>query len=286
MNRIKNSRGASFAAAVLIYMIAGVVGILVFRALHYTTWLRLLLADVTATVVTFLFSLLFKNASVYDPYWSVQPPVILVGFALLRGVTAASLLPLIAVLLWGVRLTANWAYTFHGFDREDWRYRVIKNRTGGYYPLVNFFGIHLMPTLIVYLCTLPAVFLFENSPRFSFWALPFFLLSLIGLGLELVADIQMQSFRKSGRGGLIRTGLWRNSRHPNYLGEILMWWGVGLYAVSTMPNIWYLLGGALANTILFLSVSIPMADERQSLKYGYEQYYAETNMLMPFKKSK
>lgn len=283
MDRIKNSRAASFAAVALVYVIAGAAGTAVYQALPYTVWLKLLIADAAATVVTFVFSVVFGNASVYDPYWSVQPIFIVVCFALGNGLTALTAFPFAAIILWGLRLTANWAYTFHGLDREDWRYRVVRSRAGSLYPIANFFGIHMIPTLIVYLCTLPVVLLMESGEPFRVWPLPFFLVSLLGVGLELFADIQMHRFRRSKKGGFIRTGLWKNSRHPNYLGEILMWWGIGLYCVSAMPGIWYLLGGALANTILFLCVSIPMADERQSLKAGWEKYREETNMLLPFK---
>ena len=285
MDRIKNSRALSFLALGAVYLLAGAVGAVVCILLPYTTWLKLLIADCAATVVTFVFSSVFKNSSVYDPYWSVQPPVILAAFAISRGATLINLFPLIAVSLWGVRLTGNWAYTFKGLRFEDWRYRQLREHAGEHYPFVDFFGIHLMPTLIVYLCVLPAVLLYEVGNPFHPLQLVFFAVSLGGTALELAADIQMQRFRKH-HAWLIREGLWKYSRHPNYLGEILMWWGVGLYSVFAMPDHWYLLGGALANTVLFLAVSIPIADERQSRKPGYEKYKAETRMLLPFKKKK
>ena len=64
----------------------------------------------------------------------------------------------------------------------------------------------------------------------------------------------------------MRTGLWKYSRHPNYLGEILMWWGVASMVCVACPDKWFLMSGALTNTILFLTVSIPMADNRQAAK--------------------
>ena len=76
-------------------------------------------------------------------------------------------------------------------------------------------------------------------------------------------------------------GLWKRARHPNYLGEILMWWGVGLSVVSAAPKYWYMLAGALVNTLMFLFVSIPMADKRQSQKPGFDEYMQETRMLIP-----
>ncbi len=283
MERIKDSRVASFVVIALVYVVACSSGICVYLALPFAVWLRLLIADAATTVVTFVFSMIFGNASVYDPYWSVQPPVILAAFAIGRGVTLQTLLPLIAVMLWGIRLTANWAYTFKGLKHEDWRYRMFREKTGGFYPIVNFFGIHLMPTVIVYLCILPAVLVYEYTTHYHPAFAAFLLLSLAGTALEFFADIEMQRFRRQDS-GLIRVGLWKYSRHPNYLGEILMWWGIGLYSVAAMPARWYLLAGALANTLMFLFISIPMADKRQSRKPGYERYKAETRMLLPVNK--
>ena len=142
----------------------------------------------------------------------------------------------------------------------------------------------MVPTLVVYLCTLPAVFLLVYGAEWNIGSVAFFLLSVAATVIQGIADIQMQKYRKEKKGSFIRTGLWKYSRHPNYLGEILMWWGVGLSAVSVMPERWYLLAGALANTMLFAFVSIPMAEKRQSEKEGFEQYKKETRFLLPMKK--
>ena len=115
MKRLKQHRVASFVAVTGVYVIAVAVGIMTYRALCLDWWLSLLLADIAATVATFAFSLIFKNASVYDPYWSVQPPVILVAFAVGKELTALGFLLLLVVSFWAIRLTANWAYTFANF---------------------------------------------------------------------------------------------------------------------------------------------------------------------------
>lgn len=96
--------------------------------LGFPWWLSLLIADVVATVVTFIFSVIFDNASVYDPYWSVQPPVILVAFAVGQELTLFGVLLLIVVNFWGIRLTANWAYTFANLNHQDWRYTMLKEK--------------------------------------------------------------------------------------------------------------------------------------------------------------
>ncbi|MBQ4062225.1 MAG: DUF1295 domain-containing protein [Christensenellaceae bacterium] len=284
MEKLKNSRAASFIAVTVIYVIAAAAGIIVYKVLDFEMWINLLIADAAATVVTFIFSLVFKNASVYDPYWSVQPIFILVCFAIGVKMTAARVLMIIAVAYWAVRLTANWAYTFHGLKHQDWRYTMLNETTGVFYPVINFIGIHMVPTLIVYGCTLPAVYLMLNDTAWNVGTIVFFAVSIGAATLQLFADIQMQRFRKNRTSPFIRTGLWKYSRHPNYLGEILMWWGVALQAVCVMPEKWYLIAGAAANTVLFLVVSIPMADKRQGRKEGFEEYKKQTRMLLPIKK--
>ena len=102
--------------------------------------------------------------------------------------------------------------------------------------------------------------------------------------MQGAADVQMHKYRKNRSTPFIRVGLWKHSRHPNYLGEILMWWGVALAVVCSAPDCRYLILGAVANTVLFLAVSIPMADGRQSRKEGFAEYKAQTRMLLPVKK--
>ena len=284
MKALKESRAASFIAVTAVYLLAAAAGILVYRALPLAWWLSLLIADIAATALTFFFSVLFGNASVYDPYWSVQPPVILFALAIGRELNALSVLLLIAVTLWAVRLTANWAYTFGGLTHQDWRYTMLRERTGGFYPIVNFVGIHLVPTLVVYGCTLPAAAAIVEGISFRLPAVAFLFISLIAVILQTISDIQMHKYRKNRDGAFNRHGLWHYARHPNYLGEILMWWGIALAVFVCVPTRPYLLFGALSNTALFLFVSIPMADGRQAKKEGFAAYKSETRALLPIKK--
>ncbi len=204
MNRFKQNRAASFVAVAIVYVIATAVGIAVYRALTLDWWLSLLIADVAATAVTFLFSLLFKNASVYDPYWSVQPPVILIAFAIGREITPLGVLLLAVVSFWAIRLTANWAYTFANLHHQDWRYTMLKEKTGGFYPIVNFVGIHMVPTLVVYGCVLPGVYALREGLGATVGSVLLLCLSLGAATMQGIADIQMHKFRKNRSGVFIR----------------------------------------------------------------------------------
>ena len=286
MNHIKESRVASFIAVALVYAICSVCGIFIYLWLPFEPWLTLLIADVLATVICFIFSLIFNNASVYDPYWSVQPAVILTPFFITSELTPLRILLFAIVMIWAVRLTANWAYTFYGLNHQDWRYTMLKEKTGAFYPLINFVGIHMVPTLIVYACTLPAVYIFIYDASINSGSIVFSFISLLSVILQGMSDVLMHKHKKAKVGGFIHTGPWKHSRHPNYLGEIGMWWGVGLSVVCALPDMWYLALGALLNTILFLAVSIPMADGRQAKKDGFAEYKSSTRMLLPIPKFK
>ena len=276
---MRENRRIGFLLIALVYAAAIVLGVTLYRVLPGAFWQRLLLADVAATAFVFVFSVLLKNASVYDPYWSVQPIVILSGFAIHCRLTLPGALLLAVVSIWGVRLTANWAYTFHGLAHQDWRYTMLHERTGALYPVVNFLGIHLFPTLVVYCVTLPAVLVVERGAAWSWLCLPGLLLSLSATALQGISDWQLHRFRRSHGTGFIREGFWTHSRHPNYLGEILMWWGVALASIAALKGVWQLLFGAILNTLMFWFISIPMADRHQARKEGFDAYKAETHAL-------
>lgn len=282
---LKGKRKLSFLVVGLVYLFTILVGLWVYYLLSplVNLYLAIFLADVCATVLCFIFSLLFNNASVYDPYWSVQPIVILPLLATTVQMTAFKWVLLIVVCLWGIRLTANWAYTFYDLTYQDWRYTMLKEKTGKLYPIINFIGIHLVPTIVVYLVITPGISALVSDQVTSPFAYIGLAISLGATILQCVADIQMHRYRKNKKTPFIRNGVWKYSRHPNYLAEILMWWGIGIACTIAVPTSWYLLVGALANTLLFTFVSIPMAEKRQGKKEGFEEYKKETNYLLLFK---
>jgi steroid 5-alpha reductase family enzyme len=282
---LKQNRGMSFLFTVFIYVLALGVGLYCYHHLRGGVLFRVFAADVAATMFVYLVSLPLENASVYDPYWSVAPAIILpLAIADFGLWNAGSIVLLICVCYWGIRLTANWAYTFRGYDHQDWRYTMLREKSGALFPLVSLLGIMLFPTMVVYLCLLPALQYIQFGGINLFTILGF-ALSVSAATLQLIADIQLHRFQKrtANRGEIIRSGVWRHARHPNYLGEILMWWGVYFVMLSVLPRFWPLGVGALVNTLMFLFISIPMAETRLAgYKEGYGRYVAETNRLLPF----
>jgi steroid 5-alpha reductase family enzyme len=268
---------------VVIYGMAIAIGIITFdkASASMPEIGSLLLADVVATVFVWLMGLVYRNVSVYDPYWSVAPPVFFTAWALLKGCwTLPVILLLIAVWYWGVRLTGNWAYTFKGLDHEDWRYtRYRKTQPLFLFHITNFFGLNMMPTLLVFACMLPGFGLFKaESVNWLTWL--GFAMCLASATIQLIADTQIHRFRDLHPHRFCNVGLWKHGRHPNYFGEIMMWWGVWVMYASLFGIDWLLMA-PVAMTCLFLFISIPMMERRQlENKPGYAEYRKKTRILI------
>ena len=162
---------------------------------------------------------------------------------------------------------------------------MLNEKTGKFYPIINFVGIHLVPTLVVYCCIMPLAYLIQTGVEFNVFTIICFICCLFSVFLQGISDITMHKFRKNKNGVFNRNGVWKYSRHPNYLAEILMWYSAGMMAVLTFMGNLYLLSGAILNTLLFIFVSIPLADNHQRLrKDGFDLYKSETRKLLPIKK--
>ena len=277
-------RTKSFLQICIIYLIATVLGIFVFGLLRNEMselW-ALFLADVVATIIVWGFGVIYKNVSVYDPYWSVAPPVMFTVWAVYKSVfTLPVILLLIAVWYWGIRLTANWAFTFKGLAHEDWRYTRYREMQSPFlFQVTNFFGLNMMPTVLVFAAMLPGFGLYDGISATSLLTWFGFAICLTAATIQLIADTQIHRFRDTHPGQYCDTGLWKHGRHPNYFGEITMWWGVWVMYASLHGMDWLILG-PMAMTALFLFISIPMMERRQlQNKSGYAEYRKKTRMLI------
>jgi steroid 5-alpha reductase family enzyme len=244
--------------------------------------IRLALADFAATVVVFVSSRRANNSSVYDPYWSVIPIALVAWLASGIELQTRGIVALVAVVLWGVRLTWNWARSWRGLEHEDWRYVDIRARTAALYWPASFFGIHLLPTVLTFLGCMPLL----PALRFPLpWSALDALATAITFGAiacEWIADEQLRAFRRAHPSGTCEVGLWRFSRHPNYFGEISFWVGLCLFGLAAGGPLWLVLG-PLAMIALFVFASIPLAEKRALLRRPeYARHIESVSMLIPW----
>ena len=126
-------KGRSLAIVTVAYLIAVAVGYawLLWGPATGRLWLDTLIADILATLVVFAFSRAYRNSSFYDAYWSVIPPLLLFyWWSQGDGDPVRTWLITVLVVVWAVRLTANWVYAFPGLHHEDWRYPMFRERAG------------------------------------------------------------------------------------------------------------------------------------------------------------
>jgi steroid 5-alpha reductase family enzyme len=286
--RLVSSRRAGALFVVVAYLAAALSALMVARALSglHPIWVAAI-ADLVATAVVFAFSVLLDNSSVYDPYWSVAPVPIVVYWAASAGLCGARQVLIIAlVVLWGARLTVNWAVRWRGPDDEDFRYAEIRAKTGRAYWPASFASIHLMPTVWVFLGLLP---LHWALTRTGFGVLDAVAaaLTMLAIAIETIADLQLRRYLRSPHepAGVLGTGLWGRCRHPNYLGEVLFWWGLFLFGVAASPTLgpWTLsIIGPMAITALFVFVSVPWMDRRMLARHpGWAEQMKKLPSLWP-----
>ena len=289
MKNIKESKGLSLFIILTIYVLAIVLQVILFNLIEIENiYLEILLIDVIATVFVFIFSLIFNNSSIYDPYWSVEPIVILILLMTNNKINNPVAISFAIVLsLWGIRLTLNWALSFKNLTKQDWRYSMLKEKTKKLYPLVNLLGIHMFPTIVVYLCMVPMINYLIINFR-NYYSYLGIIAMLIGITLQVLSDYDIYMYHKRNkddRRQILNTGLWKYSRHPNYLGEIVFWYGVYFVMLPVSFESWYYVIGAIVNNLMFVFISIPMAEKRlKTYKFNYEKYQEDTRMLLPFKK--
>lgn len=284
------SKGESLARVAASYVVAfgAATAWLVWGPDTDHLWLDGLIADVIATLVVFAASRWHRNSSFYDAYWSVLPPY-LAGYWVLAsdgaGDDVRTWLVLGVITFWAVRLTANWVIGFPGLHHEDWRYPMVRERAGRLELLADLFGIHLIPTVQVFLGMVPVYVAVALPGRDPGWVDAVAL--VVGVGavlLELVADGQMRRFvRERSDGAVMDRGLWGWSRHPNYFGEISFWFSLGLFGIAASPgDWWWLLAGGVAMLAMFLGASIPMMEGRSlERRPAYQEVVDRVPMLVP-----
>ena len=281
------SKGRSLAIVTVAYLIAVAVGYawLLWGPATGRLWLDTLIADILATLVVFAFSRAYRNSSFYDAYWSVIPPLLLFyWWSQGDGDALRTWLIAVLVVVWAVRLTANWVYAFPGLHHEDWRYPMFRERAGRFEFVADLVAIHLIPTLQVFLGMVP-VYVAVTTPGggLAWLTVIAFVVGMAAVTLEGVADVQMHRFVASARpGDVMDRGLWSWSRHPNYFGEFGFWFALALFGLAAAPQAWWLFAGAAAMLAMFLGASIPMMETRSlQRRPGYQAVIDRVSRFVP-----
>ena len=259
------TRSRSFSLIAALYVIAVAGSLVVASSIGSDHPLRALVWGFVASVVfLYVASQIVGNGSTFDAWWSVIPPAFAVWFAVESG-SLRSWLVAVCAVLWGVRLTANWAIGWTGLDHEDWRYVMLYEQMPIPRWAVSLTSVHLFPLIVVTLGSAPMAVVASHDRAFGVLDVVAVLLALTGTALEQFADLDLRRFNRTKQpGDVLDIGLWSRCRHPNYLGEMLWWWSLFVFALAAHPSGWMAGVGAAAMTIMFFTASIPMAEKRSA----------------------
>lgn len=229
-------------------------------------------------------SLARRDASIVDSFWGLA--FVLVAWVSLGTSGNASppaLLIVALVSIWGLRLSGYLTWRNWG-KPEDYRYRAMRERHGERFPIVSLFTVFGLQGVLVLVVSLPVQIGIAEAEAWSILALSGVFLWLVGLLFETVGDFQLARFKSDPKneGQVMDRGLWRYTRHPNYFGDFLVWWGLFLVAARA-DSWWWTIAGPLVMSILLIRVSGVRLLESSLRKRvdGYEEYRRRTSAFFP-----
>lgn len=236
-------------------------------------------------VATWMLSLVLKNASIVDIVWGL-------GFAITSWVLAITIdgdstrQILLAVMVgsWGLRLGGYLAKRNIGHG-EDWRYKAMRKKKGARFGLISLVTVFGLQGVLMWVVSLPVMFgNSDATPGVGPLAVIGVMVWAVGLSFEAVGDWQLVQFKKdpNNAGKVMQTGLWSLTRHPNYFGDALLWWGIGIVGAETGSGVIGFIGPVVMTVFLLRVSGVPML-ERSLMKRreGYAEYAARTSSFIP-----
>ena len=234
-----------------------------------------------------LVSLKLRDASIVDMVWGFGFVIIAwIAFVLGEGAFPRRVLMVTMVTLWGLRLTAYLTWRNLG-KGEDYRYQAMRQKYGDRFPMVSLTRVFVLQSVVMWLVSFPVqAAQVAKEPvdlglldfvGIGFWA--------IGLFFEAVGDLQLARFKgdPANAGKVMDRGLWRYTRHPNYFGDFMVWWGIYCVALATISAWWTFFGPALMSFFLLRVSGVPLLEKSlRKNRAGYEEYIQQTNAFFPW----
>tara|TARA_B100001123_G_C15342742_1_gene1035684 strand:+ start:2950 stop:3759 length:810 start_codon:yes stop_codon:yes gene_type:complete len=252
-----------------------------------TTSLVALLILLSFMSLIWLISVILRNSSIVDIFWGIA--FILLSYAYTNSVETLGLrqvIVLLAVHSWALRLSLyllwrNWN------QPEDARYLAMRTKWGARWATRSLFVVFWLQGTVAWVVSFP-LHLALTSPLTeltTFTGIAGLALFLFGFLFEVIADWQLAQFKANphNKNFVCNQGLWRYTRHPNYFGEAVLWWGLSLFAITTTSTLWVLLSPALMTVLLLKFSGVVLLEKNlNTSKQGYGDYKLTTNAFVPW----
>ncbi len=245
------------------------------------------LAVLAMMLVGWVISLIYRNVTIVDSLWGLGFVLIAwLTFGMADGFVGRKLLITLLVTAWGLRLMIhlslrNWG---HG---EDPRYAAWRKKSGERFWLVSLVKVFILQSVFLWIIALaiqwgqiapqPAVLTWLDYVGVGIW--------MIGFFFEAVGDWQLARFKAdpNQKGKVMNTGLWAYSRHPNYFGESMIWWGIFLVTLATSSSWWTIVSPLIITTVLLKMTGVSLMEKAiVNTRPGYREYMRTTNAFIPW----
>jgi steroid 5-alpha reductase family enzyme len=263
-------------------LLAVIVGIIIFLFSHSLPFYWGFAAIMSALTALWLVSLVLKDASIIDIFWGL-------GFVLSAWIyryispidSDRTLIICILVTIWGVRLAVYLANRNLG-KGEDYRYQVWRKEYGTNFWWVSFFRVFLLQGVLLWIIG-TSLLVAQTTDEWTVLDSVGVVLWVIGLTFEAVGDYQLALFKKKpdNKGKVLSTGLWKYTRHPNYFGDAVLWWGIFCFAASA--GAWWTVFSPVLMTFLLMKVSGVVLLEKTLIetKPQYKNYIERISAFFP-----
>ena len=234
--------------------------------------------------ILFIIAQIKHTNSIADIGWGI-------GFIIIALVTLVHnglylprhLLVTTLVIIWGTRLSGYIAWRNWG-KGEDPRYVQFRQRWGSWSFLLGYLEVFMLQGMfLVIIATSIIVINMSNTAGISLWDIIGTLVWSLGLFFETIGDIQLYQFlrKPNNKGRVMKYGLWRYTRHPNYFGETCIWWGIWLIALNVPYGAWAIISPLTITTLLLFVSGIPLAEKQLEHLPEFQEYKKETSIFFP-----
>lgn len=235
--------------------------------------------------IFFIIAKLIKNNSIVDIGWGLGFVTIsLITLFISGNLNIRSILVTTLVFVWGTRL-AYYIFKRNKGKPEDFRYAKWREEWGKWRDIRAFFQIFMLQGTIMLIVAYPIIL--NNSTATGAIGVVEILGLMIwvfGFGFEVIGDYQLKRFKanKNNKGRIIKEGLWRYTRHPNYFGEAVLWWGIFLICLPSNSGIIGIMSPILMTYLLMFVSGVPMLENHYKDHYEYQEYAKVTNKFFPW----
>ena len=229
-------------------------------------------------------SVIARDASIVDIVWGLGFVVVAwSSWTVSDSTDGTDLVIRVCVTVWGLRLAGYLAWRNLG-KGEDYRYQAMRKKYGARFPLISLFSVFLLQGTLMWVVSLPVQLVHMVDGGGSAVVAIGAVLWAVGVVFETVGDAQLARFksRQENAGKVMRTGLWRYTRHPNYFGDFLAWWGIGIASLASWTSVVGLIGPVVMSILLMRVSGVPMLEHSIAKRRPeYVEYRRTTSPFFP-----